>query len=106
MKKIFNLLFEAEGSLVDTPEESMKMTQTELRARKALDSVDDQIDALILRYEASSIRDEDSDENLTNTKSNRRKRGQKMSKGETLSHVKSSNHQQHQQSSANNSRRR
>ena len=56
-KKIFNLLFEQEGS-IDTPEKSMPMTDSGFKARKALDSVDDQIDALIIRYEASSIRDE------------------------------------------------
>lgn len=61
MKKIYNLLFEAEGGLVDTPESSMKMTQTDMKARKSLDSIDDQVDALILRYEASSIKEEDDD---------------------------------------------
>ena len=34
------------------------MTSASLKARKAPDSVDDQIDSLILRYEASSIREE------------------------------------------------
>lgn len=55
--KIFKLLFEEESS-VNTPEKSMTMTSTGVRALKALDSVDDQIDALILKYEASSIREE------------------------------------------------
>ena len=55
MNKIYNLLFEEER--VDTPETSMNMPDSKLKARKALDSVDDQIDALILRYEASSIRE-------------------------------------------------
>lgn len=59
MKKLFNLLFEAEGERINSPESSMKMTQTDMKARKALDSVDDQIDALILRYEASSIKEDD-----------------------------------------------
>jgi hypothetical protein len=54
-RKIYNLLFEADN--IDTPESSMIMTSTKMKARKALDSVDDQIDALILRYEASSIRE-------------------------------------------------
>ena len=58
MKKIYNLLFEQEER-IDTPESSMKMVSKGLKARKALDSVDDQIDALILRYEASSIIEED-----------------------------------------------
>ena len=61
MKKIYNLLFEAEGSLVDTPEASMKMTQTDMKARKSLDSIDDQVDALILRYESASIKEDDDD---------------------------------------------
>jgi len=56
-KKAFDLLFE-ETESVDTPEKSMSMTSGALRARKSPDSVDDQIDALILRYEASSIREE------------------------------------------------
>jgi len=60
-KKIYDLLFEFEER-VDSPETSMNMTDTTLKARKALDSIDDQVDALILRYEASSIREEnDSD---------------------------------------------
>ena len=57
--KIYDLLFEAE-ELIDSPEASLNMVDTELKARKALDSIDDQVDALILRYEASSIK-EDSD---------------------------------------------
>ena len=55
-RKIYNLLFEVEDN-IDSPESSMIMTSTKMKARKALDSVDDQIDALILRYEASSIRE-------------------------------------------------
>ena len=54
--KIFNLLFEEEA--VDTPEKSMSMTSSGVKALKSLDSIDDQIDALILKYEASSIREE------------------------------------------------
>ena len=57
--KIYDFLFEAE-ELIDSPEVSLNMVDTELKARKALDSIDDQVDALILRYEASSIK-EDSD---------------------------------------------
>lgn len=57
MKKIYELLFEQEN--IDTTEKSVSAKDTKLKARKALDSVDDQIDALILRYEASSIRDEE-----------------------------------------------
>ena len=55
--KIFKLLFEEEAA-VNTPEKSMTMTSTGVRALKALDSIDDQVDALILKYEASSIREE------------------------------------------------
>lgn len=55
--KLYDLLFEEIAA--DTPESSMKMTNSKLKARKALDSVDDQIDSLILRYEASSIKDDD-----------------------------------------------
>ena len=62
MSKIYNLLFEEEQ--IDTPETSMKMSDSKLKARKALDSVDDQIDALILRYEASSIREEKLDSGI------------------------------------------
>jgi len=58
-KQLYNLLFEAD--LTDTPESSMIMTNTRMKARQALDSVDDQIDALILRHEASSIREEEED---------------------------------------------
>jgi hypothetical protein len=57
--KIYNLLFEQEAN-VDTPETGLKLVSksTDVKARKALSSIDDQIDALILKYEASSIRDE------------------------------------------------
>ena len=59
--KLYDLLFEQEDKNVDTPESSLNATQTDIKARKALDSVDDQIDGLILRYEASSVREESSD---------------------------------------------
>ena len=57
--KIYNLLFEQESN-IDTPEVGLKLVSksTDIKARKALSSIDDQIDALILKYEASSIRDE------------------------------------------------
>ena len=54
-------LFEDKEENPDTPESSLSMKSSSLKARKALDSVDDQIDALILRYEASSIRDENTE---------------------------------------------
>lgn len=59
-KKIYDLLFEIDSS-IDSPEVSMKLKDSSLKARKALDSIDDQVDALILRYEASSIREEEND---------------------------------------------
>ena len=58
---IFNLLFEQESVNADSPEKSMHLASTGMKARKALDSVDNQIDALILRYEASSIRADQTD---------------------------------------------
>ena len=69
--KIYNFLFEAEGASIDTPESSMKVTSSGTKARKALDSLDDQIDALILKYEASSITEE-STENLAESSINKR----------------------------------
>ena len=41
---------------VDTPDTALNLRDTNARARPAKDSVDDQIDALILRYESASIR--------------------------------------------------
>lgn len=53
------LLFEQEGIQdTDVPEENLDV-DGELVARKADDSVDDQIDSLILMYEKESIRDEE-----------------------------------------------
>ena len=43
---------------VDTPDSPLTLREPENRARPAKDSVDDQIDALLLRYETSSIRKE------------------------------------------------
>ena len=54
-KKIYNLLFESEV----TPDENVRVKSADVKARKALDSIDDQIDALLLKYESSSIREED-----------------------------------------------
>ena len=44
----------------DTPEDPVSMREPKLRDSPAKDSVDDQIDALLLRYETSSIRSEPS----------------------------------------------
>ena len=57
--QIYNLLFEKD--IINTPESSVNVNNGKIKARKALDSVDNQIDALILRYEASSIRESDID---------------------------------------------
>ena len=61
--KIYDILFEATEAddTVDTPESSLKLIDDQVKARQALDSVDDQIDALILRYEAASIRNDQED---------------------------------------------
>jgi hypothetical protein len=48
---------EQKESGVDTPDTALNLREPETRARPAKDSVDDQIDALILRYETSSIRE-------------------------------------------------
>jgi len=63
-KKIYNLLFEQEeaappeSNLKDPPEGNVSYKGNP-GARKSQDSVDDQIDSLILMYEQKSIRDED-----------------------------------------------
>lgn len=57
--KIYKLLFEQqEEDLGDAPEGGVK-ADPEPNARKADDSVDDQIDSLILLYEKRAIRDDD-----------------------------------------------
>lgn len=56
--KLYKLLFEQqEEDLGDAPEGGVK-ANPESKARKADDSVDDQIDSLILLYEKRAIRDE------------------------------------------------
>ena len=66
-RNIYDLIFEVE-SLIDSPEVSLNMTNTKLKARKALDSIDDQVDALILRYEASSILEEEDEADVASLK--------------------------------------
>jgi len=57
--KLYKLLFEQEEEdLGDAPEGGVK-ANAEPKARKADDSVDDQIDSLILLYEKRAIRDEE-----------------------------------------------
>lgn len=59
MKKIYNLLFEQEEKTFDDPPEGNVSFKKNTGSRVASDSVDDQIDSLILMYENKSIRDED-----------------------------------------------
>ncbi len=54
-------IFEQDEKPKGSPEEDVFIKNDKLKARKSKHSVDDQIDALILRYEASSIREEDED---------------------------------------------
>ena len=66
-RKIFNLLFEEEAKTDPAPESPVAAREPEVKTRPAPDSVDDQIDALILRYENSSIKDTTTlSESLTN----------------------------------------
>ena len=57
-KKIFDLLFEKEDKDRDSPEKAVYVKSDSLKVRQSLFSIDNQIDALILRYEASAIREE------------------------------------------------
>ena len=50
--KIYDLLFEEEARLADAPESNIRFKDgVEAKARKSADSVDDQIDSVLLRYE-------------------------------------------------------
>lgn len=58
-KYLYKLLLEKkEEDMTDAPEGTV-MTSSEPKARKAGDSVDDQIDSLILMYEKRAIRDDE-----------------------------------------------
>ena len=58
--KLYKLLFEQQDEdLGDAPERDVRTTDKP-RARKSADSVDDQIDSLVLLYEQRAIRDEES----------------------------------------------
>jgi len=58
-KYLYKLLLEKkEEDMSDAPEGTV-MTASEPKARKAADSVDDQIDSLILMYEKRAIRDDE-----------------------------------------------
>jgi hypothetical protein len=61
-KRLYRRLFEQDEKPKDAPEKDVFVSDKESKARKSMHSVDDQIDALILKYEQSSIREED--ENL------------------------------------------
>ena len=58
---IFNLLFEVDEESINrnSPENPVSVEDEGIKARPADDSVDDQIDALILRYENIAIKDDD-----------------------------------------------
>ena len=56
--KLYKILFEQDEDLGDAPEGGVN-ADPEPKARKADDSVDDQIDSLILLYEKRAIRDEE-----------------------------------------------
>jgi len=56
--KLYKILFEQDEDLGDAPEGGVD-ADPEPKARKADDSVDDQIDSLILLYEKRAIRDEE-----------------------------------------------
>ena len=57
-KKLKQLLIEEIESDKDSPEAPLKLISKGIKSRQSLDSVDSQIDSLILRYENSSIKDE------------------------------------------------
>lgn len=69
-QELYKLLFEQQEDedLGDAPEAGVK-SDVEPKARKSDDSVDDQIDSLVLMYEKRSIRDEKEDlmESLANS---------------------------------------
>jgi hypothetical protein len=58
-QSLYKLLFEEDTKINDAPEGNVNLTSSGTKARKTLNSVDQQIDALILKYESSAIIDED-----------------------------------------------
>ena len=57
---IFKFLFEDDKKdFSDAPEKSLHLKDKKVKARKALDSIDDQIDALLIKYEKDSIRSDE-----------------------------------------------
>jgi len=70
-RRLIRILLEQEEAPkevgVDTPDSALTLREPKQRARPAAGSVDDQIDALLLRYESASIRKEPSlNESLKN----------------------------------------
>jgi len=67
LKEMSMIVEQAKEAGVNTPESPLALRAPKAKARPAADSVDDQIDALILRYESVSIRKEASlNESLKN----------------------------------------
>jgi len=63
-RKIYNLLFEQEDAQdVDVPEKNVSASKDSF-ARKSADSLDDQLDSLILMYEKDAIKKDDIAESL------------------------------------------
>jgi hypothetical protein len=63
-RKIYNLLFEQEEAQdVDVPEKNVSASKDSF-ARKSADSLDDQLDSLILMYEKDAIKKDDIAESL------------------------------------------
>lgn len=58
-KSLYNLLFEQDSQVNNAPEGNVKLSNTKVKARKSLNSIDKQIDALLLKYEAKSILEDD-----------------------------------------------
>lgn len=56
--KLYGLIFEQDDMIQDSPEGKVTGS-SEMTARKSADSVDDQIDSLILLYEKRAIREEE-----------------------------------------------
>lgn len=62
--KIYDLLFEQESKVDASAENAVNLKSTKTKARKALNSIDQQVDALILKYEASSLREDDAKDDV------------------------------------------
>ena len=62
--KIYNFLFEQESKVDSSAENAVNLKSTKTKARKSLNSIDQQVDALILKYEASSLREEDAKDDV------------------------------------------